>query len=153
MKIIRANIKDLPKILDLQYLAYESEAILLNDYNIQPLKQTLDETKKEFNNGIVLKAIDEDNNIIGSIRSSLKNKTLFVAKLMVHPEHQNKGIGRALLYEIEKYSDFERAELYTSSKSTKNLNLYEQVGYRKFKEEETAAKDYKFVYMEKYPSL
>ncbi|MCL2761043.1 MAG: GNAT family N-acetyltransferase [Desulfuromonadales bacterium] len=148
MKIIKANVEDLPKILDLQYLAFESEAILLNDYNIQPLKQTLDEVKEEFNSGIILKAIDENNNIIGSIRSSLKNKTLFVAKLIVHPKYQNKGIGRALLYEIEKYSDFERAELYTSSKSAKNLNLYEQVGYRKFKEEGTAG-DYKFVYMEK----
>lgn len=43
MKIIRAVKEDLQEILDLQYLAYQSEAKLLNNYNIPPLNQALEE--------------------------------------------------------------------------------------------------------------
>jgi hypothetical protein len=39
MKIEKANYEDLAEILDLQKLAYQSEAQILNDYSIQPLNQ------------------------------------------------------------------------------------------------------------------
>lgn len=43
MKIEKAEYKDLDKILNLQYLAYQSEADLFGTRDIPPLKQTLDE--------------------------------------------------------------------------------------------------------------
>ena len=39
--IIRAEAEDLESILQLQYLAYQSEALLLGDEDIPPLRQTL----------------------------------------------------------------------------------------------------------------
>ncbi|MCL2720510.1 MAG: hypothetical protein FWD47_04125 [Treponema sp.] len=58
MEIKKAIYEDLAEILDLQKLAYLSEAKLLNDYNIQPLIQTLDELQNQFmqyNTGVILK--------------------------------------------------------------------------------------------------
>jgi GNAT superfamily N-acetyltransferase len=148
MKIMKAEKSDLKAILDLQILAYQSEAKLLNNYSIPPLLETLDEVEEEFNSGILLKAIDEDGRIIGSVRGNVKESTLLIGKLFVHPEHQGKGIGSALLCEIEKICPQPRYELFTSDKSIKNIQLYERLGYIKFMEKQISP-DLKFVYLEK----
>ena len=41
--IVKAQYDDLREILELQYLAYQSEAALFGSRDIPPLKQTLDE--------------------------------------------------------------------------------------------------------------
>lgn len=46
MTIQKAEKADLQKILDLQYLAYQSEAKLFNNIDIPPLKQTLEDSKR-----------------------------------------------------------------------------------------------------------
>ena len=103
MEICRATENDLPDILDLQYLAYQSEAALFGSKDIPPLKQTLDELTDEFNNGVILKLMTEDNTIIGSVRANLKDETAYIGKLMVHPDYRHKGFGSKLLTEIENY--------------------------------------------------
>ena len=50
---------DLPEILALQKLAFQSEAEALNDWTIQPMTETLSEIHAEFNLGPILKAVDE----------------------------------------------------------------------------------------------
>ena len=57
MQIIKANQSDLPAILLLQKLAYQSEAALVEDYSISPLTQTLDGVTEDFINGVILKSI------------------------------------------------------------------------------------------------
>ena len=49
MIIKKADQDDLVKILQLQYIAYQSEAALFGSRDIPPLKQTLDELTEEFN--------------------------------------------------------------------------------------------------------
>ena len=92
---------DLKAILELQYLAYQSEAKLFNSSDIPPLKQTIEEVYEEFKKGIILKATDETEKIIGSVRAYKENETVYIGKLMVHPSMQKKGIGTNLLSEIE----------------------------------------------------
>jgi len=67
MSIQKAEKKDLQEILDLQYIAYQSEAKLLGNDDIPPLRQTIEEVKQEFEVSTFLKLIDEDNKIIGSV--------------------------------------------------------------------------------------
>lgn len=148
MIIQEAEKKDLQEILNLQYLAYQSEAQLLNNPNIPPLKQTIEEIEKEFSDGIFLKVVDEDDVIVGSVRACLANDTLYIGKLIVHPRMQSQGIGTKLLEEIERVCPCKRCELFTSSKSTRNIRLYERVGYRVF-EEKVVSDNLKFVYLEK----
>ncbi|WP_279052516.1 hypothetical protein [Eisenbergiella tayi] len=57
MIIKKATENDLQEILDLQYMAYQSEAKLFNDPDIPPLKQTLPEVYSEYEKGILLKVL------------------------------------------------------------------------------------------------
>ena len=146
--IEKAQKEDLKKILELQYLAYESEAKLFDNMDIPPLKQTLGEVYDDFNKGVILKAIDENENIIGSVRAYLDAGTVYIGKLMVHPDMQNKGNGTRLIIEIENVYPNQRFELFTSTRSIRNIKLYEKLGYETFKEERVS-KELKFVYMQK----
>ena len=149
MNIYKADHEDLDEILRLQYLAYQSEAALFGTDDIPPLKQTLEEVIAEYNAGIVLKLVTDENVIIGSVRAKEDNDTLYIGKLMVHPDHRSKGYGTRLLTEIEKYSANKRCELFTSTRSVDNIRLYEKNGYKEYKKE-AISDELIFVYMEKY---
>ncbi|MGN0536490.1 MAG: GNAT family N-acetyltransferase [Acutalibacteraceae bacterium] len=148
MIIKKAEKEDLQEILDLQYLAYQSEAKLLNNPDIPPLKQTLNDLINEYQKGIILKISDENNAIIGSVRGYCDNGTVYIGKLIVHPKKQGQGIGTKLLLEMEKEYPNKRYELFTSTKSEKNIKLYERLGYRIFAEKQVT-KELRFVYLEK----
>jgi ribosomal protein S18 acetylase RimI-like enzyme len=151
MEIKKAAYEDLAEVFDLQKLAYQSEAQLLNDFSIQPLTQTLTEAREEFskyNNSVILKLIDEDNKIIGSVRAHEENGRVYVGKLLVHPNYQNQGWGANLLKAIETYFANKTFELYTTSKSERNLHLYQKIGYKEFKREK-ATETYDMVFLEK----
>lgn len=148
MNIEKANREDLQKLLDLQYLAYQSEAKLFNNRDIPPLKQTLEDVLAEHQKGIILKALDEEGKIIGSVRGYLEDGTVYIGKLMVHPQEQGKGIGTKLLLSIEKEFPGYRYELFTSTKSKRNIELYEKLGYEVFSEKKIT-EELRFVYLEK----
>lgn len=144
----RAIADDLPKILELQYLAYQSEAALFGTKDIPPLKETLDEVREEFRNGIILKMVDDDGKIIGSVRAHADDRTAYIGKLMVHPDFRGRGYGKKLLSEMERCYAGRRYELFTSTRSVDNIRLYEKMGYKIFKEE-AVTDELVFVYMEK----
>ncbi|MEN6349512.1 MAG: GNAT family N-acetyltransferase [Syntrophomonas sp.] len=148
MKILKAEYDDLQTILELQFLAYQSEAELLNNYEIPPLVQTISEIRNEYANGVILKAVDDSGVIIGSVRAYQEYGTVYIGKLIVHPKDQKKGIGSALLGEIETACPSARYELFTSDKSKNNLRLYEKLGYHRFKEQEISS-ILRFVFLEK----
>ena len=148
MEIEKAEYKDLDEVLKLQYLAYQSEANLFGTRDIPPLKQTLDEVAKEYDQGIILKLTDENSVIIGSVRAKEKDGTVYIGKLMVHPDHRCKGYGSRLLNEIEAYFPERRYELFTSTRSVDNIRLYEKMGYKEFKQE-SLSNELIFVYLEK----
>ena len=135
MIIEQALKDDLKEILELQKLAYRSEAEIYNDYSIPPLTQTLDEVKEDFSFQVFLK-IMINNIIIGSVRAFKEDDTCYIGRLIVHPNFQNQGIETMLLKEIEaKIDDVKRYELFTGHKSEKNLYLYQKLGYRQFRTE------------------
>lgn len=148
MNIEKAEREDLQDILDLQYLAYQSEARLFNNMDIPPLKQTLEDVFNEYKKGIILKALDEKGKIIGSVRGCLEDGTVYIGKLMVHPQDQGRGIGTKLLLSIEKEFPGYRYELFTSTKSKRNIKLYEKLGYKVFSEK-NISEELRFVYLEK----
>jgi N-acetylglutamate synthase-like GNAT family acetyltransferase len=130
VNIEKATVKDAEEILALQRRAFKQEAELYQKYDIEPLTVTLEETKKEFEDAIVLK-MTENGRIIGSVRANVKDGTCLVRKLVVEPGLQNRGYGRALMKAIEtECMGCKKFELYTGSKSENNIHLYEKCGYK-----------------------
>ena len=136
MKILAVTVEDLPAILALQKQAFESEARLVGSYEIPPMTQTLADLEQEFATRIMLKAVMDNGEIVGSVRAKIENATAHVGRLMVKPELQGQGIGTGLLAAIEKVCAQNRYELFTSAKSRRNVALYEKAGYCAFKEAE-----------------
>ncbi|OUM60185.1 hypothetical protein PIROE2DRAFT_14108 [Piromyces sp. E2] len=147
-KISKADRDDLQKILELQYLAYQSEAALFGSKDIPPLKQTLEEVIEEFNNGVILKMVNDKNTIIGSVRAREQNGTVYIGKLMIHPDYRCRGYGTKLLTEIENRFPGKRYELFTSTKSKSNIKLYQNLGYKIF-DRKPVTDELQFVYLEK----
>ena len=150
MFIAKAKKGDLLSILQLQYLAYQSEAQLLNNFAIPPLQQTIEKLQEEWIKGFVLKATGENDEIIGSVRGFIENNTLFIGKLIVQPDRQGRGIGTKLLTHVETMYPQLRYELFTSNRSVNNIRLYEKMGYVRFKEQQISP-ELTFIYLEKKP--
>ncbi len=147
-QIVKAEVEDLREILELQYLAYQSEAALFGTQDIPPLKQTLDEVVEEFNSGVILKMVLDDGTIIGSVRAKEAGGSVAVGKLMVHPDYRQRGYGTRLLNEIEACFPGKRFELFTSTRSEANLRMYQRNGYRIF-DRKPVKGDLVFLYLEK----
>lgn len=146
--IEKALFEDLEEILALQKLAYMSEGELYNDYTIEPLTQTIESIKEDYNKQTILKAI-EDGEIVGSIRAYEIEGICYIGRVFVHPDYQNKGIGRKLVNSIEKHFDkCNKYSLFTGKKSLKNIKLYTSLGYNIVKEEKIN-EDLVFVHFEK----
>ena len=146
--ILKANRNELQEILQLQYLAYQSEADLFGSRDIPPLKQTIDEVVEEFRSGTILKMLDDNNTIIGSVRARESDGTVYIGKLMVHPDQRHKGNGTKLLCEIEKCFPDKQYELFTSTRSIDNIRLYQKLGYTIFARK-AVNDELEFVYMKK----
>ena len=146
--IEKATIDDAEEILELQKLAYVSEAEINDDFTIPPLHQTMDEIRAEFDRQVFLK-VQLDGRIIGSVRCYLDGGTCHIGKLIVHPDYQNRGIGTRLLRAAEEqFPSAERYVLFTGEKSRRNLHIYQKSGYRIF-DRKVVSEKLTMVYLQK----
>ncbi|QHC22113.1 GNAT family N-acetyltransferase [Streptomyces sp. GS7] len=131
--ISAATDDDAEQILKLQYLCYQTEAALYDDYAIEPLTQTLHALCAELGEGCVMVArLGQE--VVGSVRGTVDaDGTAKIAKLMVHPRLQRHGLGGRLLAAVEERLAAERSakryRLLTGHRSEGNLRLYRSHGY------------------------
>jgi ribosomal protein S18 acetylase RimI-like enzyme len=148
IRVELARPEDAAGILALQKLAYQSEARLYDDWNLPPLTQTLESLTAEFADARVMKAVAADR-IVGSVRARLVEGACHVGRLVVTPQLQGRGIGTRLMTAIEaEFPAVARFELFTGSRSSGNLRLYERLGYRRVREQ-TLSPAVTLVYLEK----
>jgi ribosomal protein S18 acetylase RimI-like enzyme len=123
--------EDLEQILLLQKKAFSGQAAIYNDPALPSLTQTLNDLKKEFTEKTLYKVV-RDGKIIASIRCYVQDRVLFIEKLFVDPDLQNRGVGTAIMHTLEKgyADDVDRYVLSTGSKSFRNLHMYGKLGYR-----------------------
>ncbi|MFD3518701.1 GNAT family N-acetyltransferase [Streptomyces sp. NPDC058657] len=131
--ISAADERDAEQILKLQYLCYQSEAELYDDYGIEPLTQTLADLQAELGQGHCLVA-RLGNEVVASVRATTDpDGTARIAKLIVHPRMRRHGLGGRLLTAIEARvagaTDATRFRLITGHRSEANLRLYRSRGY------------------------
>lgn len=165
--ITQAQKEDLPAILDVQRKAFMEVARIFHLKTMPQIEQTLESITDEFNKWHFLNAIfinlqstknmdsrfrgnDTCAKIVGSVRAYKKEDTCYIHRLVVLPEYQNKGIGKALMAAVEKrFRDHvTRYELFTGSQDQRNLYFYNQLGYNAFKTERHND-EISFVYLEK----
>lgn len=134
--ITEASPEDAGEILTLQRAAYVTEAQLNDDPHLPPLLQTLPQLRDEFATSTVLTAV-RGTRIVGAVRGRVADGALHVARLVVAPDQQGRGIGTLLLdaLELRFASEVERFELFTSARSAANLRLYQRLGYRETRRE------------------
>jgi hypothetical protein len=135
IEILKAGREDLEIILKLQKECYITEAEIYNDFLIPPLRQDLESIGNEYAGSVILKCVC-NGELIGSVRGYSKGSTLYIGKLIVGQKFRNRGLGLKLMEAIEnEFPDCNRFELFTGHKSTKNLYLYNRLGYREFRQE------------------
>ena len=71
-----ATINDAEEILQLQKLAYQSEAVIYDDYKIAPLTQPLDSMIDDLQKQTILKATC-NGRITGSVRGYVQNGQVY----------------------------------------------------------------------------
>ena len=153
MKVLRLEISkacesDMREILELQRLAFFEVGVRYNDPDTTPLPQTLEELIEESKGQVFLKAVHEGK-IIGTVRGRLDGNVCRVSKVMVHPDRQNRGIGRMLMASIEKEFDVSVFELRTGHLDERTISLYKKLGYVLTGEKEKISDTLWFVRMRK----
>ena len=138
MKIEKTKIDDLEQILNLQIICFQSEKY------IPSLEYIYENILYDYHKGIILKAILEDNSIIGSIRGYIEDDTLYIGKLIVMPEYHSQGIGTKLLSYLKSLFP----NYYYEPFSNDINNLYDQETYEEYNKEEIS-NDYKLKYLHK----
>ena len=66
MRIIPADIKDVPKLYQLQLLAFESEAAIIGSRDVPALQETEEAARRDFANWDTVKLEDDDGTLIGA---------------------------------------------------------------------------------------
>jgi ribosomal protein S18 acetylase RimI-like enzyme len=136
VNIIKAELEDLSKILEIQKKAFLYEAISESDYLIEPMVQTIEDLEEEFKNSLFLKAQTTKGEIVGSVRGDRIGGKTKIRKLSVSPDHQRQGVGQLLIAGLEAALPASIYQLFTSSKNFRALGCYDKLGYKKYKEED-----------------
>jgi GNAT superfamily N-acetyltransferase len=150
IQIENASIDDADTILKIQKAAFFDQANIYNNYELPPLTQSLESIKSEFYAKTFLKVLFKGQ-IIASVRFDVNDGYVNIDRMVVEPKHQNQGIGKALLKEIEsRVPNAIAYQLFTGNKSVRNINLYNKMGYQIIRNE-TTNQGIKLLHMAKRP--
>jgi len=134
--IEQASLHDAEEILAVIRAAFAPVAEEYGDPQLPPVAESFESHRSRYTDHVVLKAI-EGGRIIGSVQGvEWPGGVCTVERLVVLPEWQGRGIGRALTRAIE--ASFPRAtafELFTGHRSTGTLRLYHSLGYAETRRE------------------
>ena len=143
-----ARVRDAEQILKLQFLCYQTESALYDDYAIPPLTQTLTDLLGESDTHFIFSARLGDE-VVGSVRRRLIDGTCLIGRLAVHPRLRRLGLGTRLMRAIEEdVAAADRFELFTGHRSEGNLRLYHRLGYAEVRREPVSPHLHR-VYLEK----
>ena len=126
-----SNRKYAEKVLNIQKLAYQVEAKLIDSDDIPPLKDTV-ETLQQC--GEIFYGYFSKEELCGVISIKIETNEIDIHRLFVHPNHFKKGIAQSLLNVIESTSNAETIKVATGSKNIPAVNLYKKNGFEYVKE-------------------
>ncbi len=152
MKIELATIQDVTELLELQYKAFGPQCKELGWEDAPPMTETQEHAYEEFAQYTILKVQDNNGHIIGSVRGNVSDGSLYISRLMVHPDYQRQGIGKQLFHDIQTRLPHHRAWLCTCQQVDSTYTFYQREGFKPFKSEDVGH-GLTWVYMENTTSV
>ncbi|UFT98209.1 GNAT family N-acetyltransferase [Radiobacillus kanasensis] len=131
--IIPINPKDVlvaKQIYNIQIPSYQIEAEWLGVTSFPPLNETIEsiQASNETFIGYVVEGA------LAGVMSYEIGEEVSICRVVVHPDHFRKGIGRGLVqHVVEKYPTM-RITVQTGSKNVPAIQLYEKLGFKKDEE-------------------
>lgn len=130
IKIRKGSIEDAEQILEVQKAAFFGQGQIYQNFAIRPLTETVEALKDEFEAKTFLVLV-LGGRVIGSVRFWALDGVVQVERISILPEHQNRGLGSKLLLAVENECPQAGAfELFTGTKSVRNIHIYQKLGYR-----------------------
>ncbi len=148
MKIELATIHDVPALLDLQRKAFGPLCEELGWEDAPILSESLEHLYEEFSQCMTLKVENEEGVIVGSVHGKVTDGSLYVGRLMVLPEYQQRGIGKRLFHEIQSRLPHRRTWLCTCQQVRPPYEFYLREGFGPY-QSEIVGPGLTWVYMEK----
>lgn len=128
LTIRRATKSDFPAILKIQAEAFGAYA---GTYETAAwTKETLENIALDAKDKAILVA-EWDGTVAGSVRFWNAGGVCMVRLLSVAPAFQGRGIGKALMKEIERYAaDAHKLYVCTMLRASRNITMFLNLGYR-----------------------
>ncbi|HVV11685.1 GNAT family N-acetyltransferase [Amycolatopsis sp.] len=149
-EVLRLGDPDAGELLTLQRAAYVTEAQAHHDLDLPPLSESLEQLAAVLRDpGCFAWGIRESGRLVAAVRILVRGSEAQVGRLVVAPDQQRRGLGRALLLAAEARlpETITRLSLFTGEHSTGPLRLYPALGYRET--HRTPEHDYQLVHFEK----
>ncbi|MEI2712630.1 MAG: GNAT family N-acetyltransferase [Nocardioides sp.] len=107
------------------------EALANDHLGIPALHEDLDDVRAwlgVWNTSLVRVA----GRLVGAVRARLVEDAWDIGRIMVAPDLQGRGLGRALLEHAERQAPptARRLVLFTGARSERNIRMYRKAGYR-----------------------
>ena len=120
-----------------EYTEYKENEIvrLYSEVGWTAYTNDLKALKQGFTNSLLVLAAYENNELLGIIRVVGDGYTIvFIQDILVFPEKQRQGVGRALLKAvIDRYAHVRQIEL-TTDNTPKTVSFYRSMGFAEFSE-------------------
>jgi tRNA (guanine37-N1)-methyltransferase len=134
LRLAVATPADAPELLVLQRACWVPEARANESFDIPPMVESLEELRSSFDDWTTW-VVRTAGRLVGSVRGRVSPADPAVwetGRLMVAPDLQGRGLGRALLAHNEGCAPDGCTTLWinTGSRSAGNIRMYRKAGYR-----------------------
>ncbi len=132
-EIVEARASDAPELLVLQRACWVQEALSNDHLGIPALHESLTDVQEWLESWQVW-VVRSGPRLIGAVRAQFiaQEDAWDIGRIMVAPDLQGRGLGRALLRHAESRApgSVRRFKLFTGTGSEDNLRMYKKAGYQ-----------------------
>jgi len=130
-EIVPATRADAPELLVLQRACWVQEALANESLEIPALHESLEQVVASFEVWHWY-AVRAAGRLVGAVRGRLEGDAWDIGRVMVAPDLQGRGLGRALLEHVQAVAPAAATSyvLFTGAGSLDNLRMYKKAGFR-----------------------
>jgi tRNA (guanine37-N1)-methyltransferase len=130
-RIVPAVRGDVGEILTLQRACWTQEALANDTLEIPALHESLADVEASLDEWAYY-VVRAEGRLVGAVRGRLEGHEWDIGRMMVAPDLQGRGLGRALLEHIQAVAPAEATTyvLFTGAGSAANQRMYKRAGFR-----------------------